>query len=104
MSQMFGNNAQSTVQWSVTKNTASSLIYIKVINTATVSNTVVFTLPFTIFSTAGTGTVLTVLSGTMNTSMNLNAAVHKVITFTAEKTITHVAPALLASVLIVNAH
>ncbi|KAJ7631261.1 hypothetical protein B0H17DRAFT_1217925 [Mycena rosella] len=98
MSQMFANSVQSTVQWSVTKNTVSSLIYPRVINTTTASNTVVvFTLPFTIPSDEEKG-------GPMNTPTNRNAAVPKAITFIAGKTITYVAPALSALVLIVNAH
>ncbi|KAJ7597559.1 glycoside hydrolase family 51 protein [Mycena floridula] len=97
------NSASSAVQWSVTKNTAGSLVYLKAINTATTANTVVFTLPFTILSTAGTGTVLTAATNTMNTPSNPNAAVPRAITFTAGKTITYNAPGLSASVLIVSA-
>ncbi|KAJ7464068.1 hypothetical protein FB451DRAFT_1492240 [Mycena latifolia] len=97
------NTASSAVQWSVTKNTAQSLIYLKVISTATTSNPVVFTLPLTILSTAGTGTVLSAATGTMNTPTNPSAAVPRVITFTAGTMITYVAPALSASVLIANA-
>ncbi len=75
----------------------------KAINTATSANTVVFNLPFTILSTAGTGTVLSAAAGTMNTPASPNAAVPRNFTFTAGTTITYNAPALSASVLIVSA-
>ncbi|KAF5389000.1 hypothetical protein D9757_005077 [Collybiopsis confluens] len=98
------NTASSPVQWSATKNTAGQQVFLKVINTATTANTVVFTLPFGTISTAGTGTVLTAASGTMNTPASPNAAAPKNFTFTAGKTITYNAPGLSASVLIVSAH
>ncbi|KAJ7077454.1 alpha-L-arabinofuranosidase C-terminus-domain-containing protein [Mycena epipterygia] len=95
------NSAASAVQWSATKNTTASLIYLKAINMSTTSNTVVFTLPFTILSTAGAGTILTAPSGTMNSPTNPNVAVPKGFIFTAGKTLTrHFRP----SVLIVSAH
>ncbi|KAJ7503673.1 hypothetical protein B0H11DRAFT_1906090 [Mycena galericulata] len=47
------------------------------VNTATTSNTIVFSLIFGTISAAGTGTVLTTALGTMNTPTNLNAAVPK---------------------------
>ncbi|KAF9027162.1 glycoside hydrolase [Hymenopellis radicata] len=97
------NSASSAVQWSVTRNTAANQIYLKAINTATSANTVVFNLPFTILSTAGTGTVLSAAAGTMNTPTSPNAAVPRSFTFTAGTTITYNAPALSASVLIVSA-
>ncbi|KAJ6523523.1 hypothetical protein DFH09DRAFT_1330013 [Mycena vulgaris] len=89
------NIAASPVQWSVTKDTA--------INTAETNNTVVFTLPFTILSTEGTGTVLTARSGTQNIPGTPNTAVPQSFTFTAGETITYEAPGLSASVLIVSA-
>ncbi|KAJ7081260.1 hypothetical protein C8R44DRAFT_895132 [Mycena epipterygia] len=82
------NSAASAVQWSATKNTTASLIYLKAINMATTSNTVVFTLPFTILSTAGAGAILTAPSGRMNSPTNPNAAVPKGFIFTAGKTLT----------------
>ncbi|KAJ6528736.1 hypothetical protein DFH09DRAFT_1327555 [Mycena vulgaris] len=101
--QMFGMFKGDTYLDSTT-NTAASAVQWSAINTVTTCNTVVFTLPFTILSTAGTATVLSAATGTMNTPTNPNAAVPKAIMFTAGKTIMYVAPALLASALIVNAH
>ncbi|KIK53431.1 glycoside hydrolase family 51 protein [Collybiopsis luxurians FD-317 M1] len=95
------NTASSPVQWSVTRDTASNQYFLKVVNTATSANTVVFTLSFTPGSTAGTGTILTAPSGTMNTPTNPNAAVPSNFSFTAGKTITYNAPALSLSVLTV---
>ncbi|KAF9456916.1 glycoside hydrolase [Collybia nuda] len=94
------NQASTPVQWSVTRDSTNN----NVINTATSSNTVVFTLPFGTINSAGTGTVLSGNSGASNTPTNPNAVVPRSITFTAGKTITYNAPALSASVLIVNAH
>ena len=74
------------------------------ISIATLANTVVFTLPFTILSTAGTGTVFSAVSGTQNMPTNPNVAVLKSFMFTAEKTITYVVPVLSVSVLIVLVH
>jgi alpha-N-arabinofuranosidase len=98
------NTASSPVQWSVTRNTSAGQIFLKVINTATSANTVVFTLPFSTINSAGTGTVLSASSGTMNTPTNPNAAVPRSFTFTAGKSFTYNAPALSASVLTVTAH
>ncbi|KAJ7443628.1 hypothetical protein B0H11DRAFT_2250544 [Mycena galericulata] len=105
-------NHISSSQWSpnlitFSPNTVvlSTSYYIQqAVNTATTSNTIVFSLPFGTISAAGTGTVLTAASGTMNTPTNPNAAVPESFTFTAGKTITYVTPALSASVLIVSAH
>ncbi|KIK65094.1 glycoside hydrolase family 51 protein [Collybiopsis luxurians FD-317 M1] len=83
------NTASSPIQWSATKNTAGPQVFLKVINTATTANTVVFTLPFGTISSAGTGTILTAASGTQNTLTNPNAAVPRNFTFTAGKTITY---------------
>jgi len=95
------NTASSAVQWSVTRDTAAGQYFLKVVNTATTANTVVFTLPFTPSST-GTGTVLTAASGTMNTPTDPDAAVPKSISFTAAETFTYSAPGLSLSVLIVT--
>ncbi|KAF9046978.1 alpha-L-arabinofuranosidase C-terminus-domain-containing protein [Rhodocollybia butyracea] len=95
------NTASSPVQWSVTRDTATSQYFLKVVNTATTENTVVFTLPFTPVSTAGTGTILTAPSGTMNTLTNPTAVVPTNFSFTAGKTITYNAPGLSLSILTV---
>jgi alpha-N-arabinofuranosidase len=95
------NTASSPVQWSVTRDTATSQYFLKVVNTATTANTVVFTLPFTPASSAGTGTILTAASGTMNTLTDPTAVVPSNFSFTAGKTITYNAPGLSLSVLIV---
>ncbi|KAE9405340.1 glycoside hydrolase [Gymnopus androsaceus JB14] len=97
------NTASSPVQWSITRDTAANQYFLKVVNTATTANTVVFTLPFTPASSAGTGTILTAPSGTMNTPTNPNAAVPSTISFTAGQTITYDAPGLSLSVLVVTA-
>ncbi|KAF9061578.1 glycoside hydrolase [Rhodocollybia butyracea] len=95
------NTASSPVQWSVTRDTATSQYFLKVVNSATTANTVVFTLPFTPASTAGTGTILTAAPGTMNTPTKPTAAVPSNFSFTAGKTITYNAPGLSLSVLVV---
>ncbi|KAH7874179.1 glycoside hydrolase family 51 protein [Lentinula edodes] len=97
------NTASSPVQWSVTRDTSAGQYFLKVINTATSANTVVFTLPFTPSHTTGTGTILTAASGTQNTPTNPNAAVPSSFSFTAGKTITYNAPGLSLSVLVVTA-
>ncbi|KAJ3806612.1 arabinofuranosidase [Lentinula aff. lateritia] len=97
------NTASSPVQWSVTRDTSAGQYFLKVINTATSANTVVFTLPFTPSQTNGTGTILTAASGTQNTPTNPNAAVPSSFSFTAGKTITYNAPGLSLSVLVVTA-
>ncbi|KAJ7111424.1 glycoside hydrolase superfamily, partial [Mycena epipterygia] len=97
------NSAQNAVQWSVTKNTVASEIYLKVTNTGTIPRLITFTLPFTILSSTGAGIVLTAPSGTMNTPTDPNAAVPQSFTFVAGETVLYAAPALSASVLIVSA-
>ncbi|KAJ3742342.1 alfa-L-arabinofuranosidase precursor [Lentinula detonsa] len=96
------NTASSSVQWSVTRDTSAGQYFLKVINTATSANTVVFTLPFTPSHTTGTGTILTAPSGTQNTPTSPNAAVPSTFSFTAGKTITYNAPGLSLSVLVVT--
>ncbi|KAJ3994967.1 glycoside hydrolase family 51 protein [Lentinula boryana] len=96
------NTASSPVQWSVTRDTSAGQYFLKVINTATSANTVVFTLPFTPSHTTGTGTILTAPSGTQNTPTSPNAAVPSTFSFTAGKTITYNAPGLSLSVLVVT--
>jgi len=96
------NTASTPVQWSVTRDTAAGQYFLKVVNTATTENTVVFTLPFTPSSTTGTGTLLTAPSGTENTPTDPSAAVPSSFSFTAGKTITYDAPGLSLSVLIVT--
>ncbi|KAJ3926967.1 MAG: arabinofuranosidase [Lentinula lateritia] len=97
------NTASSPVQWSVTRDTSAGQYFLKVINTATSANTVVFTLPFTPSHTTGTGTILTAASGTQNTPTNPNAAVPSSFSFTVGKTITYNVPGLSLSVLVVTA-
>ncbi|KAF8140956.1 hypothetical protein K438DRAFT_1995543 [Mycena galopus ATCC 62051] len=86
-----------------TKNTTASPICLKMVNTATVPNTVVFTLPFTILD-GGCRDCADRSHGDDEHCDEPKAAVHRAITFTAGKTISYAASALSASVLIVSVH
>ncbi|KAJ7506011.1 hypothetical protein B0H11DRAFT_2186204 [Mycena galericulata] len=67
------------------------------VNTATTSNTIVFSLPFGMISAAGTGTVLTTALGTINTPTNFNAAVPKSFTSLLARR-SYATPALVAGI------